>query len=24
MHNYFTNYQIPTIFDTIASASGSL
>jgi len=24
MHNYFTNYHIPTCFDTIVSSSGSL
>jgi len=24
MHNYFTNYQTPTCFDTIVSSSGSL
>jgi len=24
MHNYFTNYRIPTCFDTIASSAGSL
>jgi len=23
MHNYFTNYQTPTFFDTIVSSSGS-
>jgi len=24
MHNYFTNYNTPTRFDTIVSSSGSL
>jgi len=24
MHSYFTNYHIPTRFDTIVSSSGSL